>query len=77
MAPALIDGAREVEWVACRIGRGEAKPGRQAPWVPFDPTDLELAEVEAFLTKFTVELPSGKVVVDYDALAGAREGEAF
>ncbi len=39
LAPRLIDGARESEWVVGLIGQGEARGGQSPPWIlPIPPT---------------------------------------
>jgi hypothetical protein len=48
--------------------QGEAKPGRQPPWLLDDLDDDDLEEVQAFVDKVVQQLGSGKLVVDFDAL---------
>jgi hypothetical protein len=60
------------DWIVGRITQGDAKAGRQPPWLIADPSDDELAAAVAFLDRFVVELPSGSVVVDHAALAKAQ-----
>ena len=71
LAPRLAGAESSV--VVGRLGQGLAKPGRSAPWTLDDPTDADLAKAEEFLERYATTMPSGRVVLDVDAVAKDRD----
>lgn len=56
--------------VAGTLVRGEAQPGRQAPWLLDDLGDDDRQITQALADKVVTRLGSGRLVVDLDALPG-------
>ena len=75
LAPRLYESTETI--VVGLLVKGEAQPGRNAPWLLEDPTDEELAQAEQFFTRFATVLPSGRLVVDVDAVAKATADELY
>jgi hypothetical protein len=70
LAPRLYESTETI--VAGRLVKGEAQPGRNAPWLLEDPTDEELGVAEAFFESFATQLPSGRLVLDTDAMTNIK-----
>jgi hypothetical protein len=56
LVPALTDGNDEL--VVFRLGRGEARGGRSAPWLPWNPTEADLALADAYFLKHATRFPA-------------------
>jgi hypothetical protein len=69
LVPAITESQEEI--VVGLLVKGNAKPGRSAPWLLEDPHDEELARVEEFFSTHAARLPSGRIVVE------APRGEPF
>jgi len=59
--------------VAGVLVEGEAKPGRNAPWLLDDADADDLADVQALVDKVVTQLASGRIVVDFDSLTGSAQ----
>jgi hypothetical protein len=70
LAPRIADAG---EVVAGRLALGKARAGRNAPYFLNDPSGDDLQAVEAFLEKYAVRLPSGKIVVETPAAENGEE----
>jgi hypothetical protein len=64
LVPAITDSGEEL--VVGHLVKGDAKPGRNPPWLLEDPIDEELARAEAFFATRAARLPSGRIVVEKD-----------
>jgi hypothetical protein len=64
LVPALTEPGEEL--IVGHLVKGDAKPGRNPPWLLEDPTDEEFARAEAFFAKRAARLPSGRIVVEKD-----------
>jgi hypothetical protein len=64
LQPAITDSGEEI--VVGHLVKGNAKPGRSAPWLLEDPTDEELARAETFFATRATRLPSGRIVIEKD-----------
>jgi hypothetical protein len=76
---ALVPRLTEVEdsdVVVGRLVKGEAKPGRNAPWLLEDPSDDDLAAAEALLEEFGSQSKSGAIALDLKAMATAAAKKA-
>lgn len=62
LVPRLLGTDDEI--VAGRLVKGDAKPGRSAPWLLEDPLESDLEVAGDFLAKNAARMPSGKVVVE-------------
>jgi hypothetical protein len=62
LVPRLVGTDDDV--VVTRLGKGLAKPGRSPAWIPDNPTDADISQVEAFLEKHATRLKSGAIVVE-------------
>lgn len=49
--------------------RGKPKAGREAPWLVEDLNEDELADVQGLVNRVVSQLPSGKLIVDFDAFS--------
>lgn len=62
-------------------GRGDATAGKSAAWLLFDASDEDEKRAEEWVERYTSRLPSGRVVVDIDAVpqppAPSGDGEPF
>jgi hypothetical protein len=65
LVPAIVDPGEEI--VVGHLVKGDAKPGRNPPWLLEDPTDEVLARAEAFFAKRAARLPSGRIVIGEEA----------
>lgn len=73
LVPGLCASGEDI--VVFRLQRGEAKPGRSAPWLPVEPSDVDINEVDALFAKIATQMPSGRIIIDGDALAGLRPND--
>lgn len=73
LVPALCDSGEEL--IIGRLGRGEAKMGRSAAWLLFDPSESDLVAAEEYFTKHATRYPSsGKISLEVTK-PGRREPE--
>ena len=66
LAPRLEEAGTDL--VIGRLGKGLAKPGKSAAWILDDATEGDIAEASALLDKVAVKAPSGRFIIDSDAL---------
>jgi hypothetical protein len=57
------DGDSEI--VLGRLVKGNAMPGRNAPWLLEDPTDTDEKRCEEFFEQYANRLKSGRIVVEF------------
>jgi hypothetical protein len=71
LVPRLID-ADDGAVVVGRLVRGEPKPGRNAPWLLEDPTELDLATAQEFVDRYGAQAKSGAISLDVKAIERDR-----
>jgi hypothetical protein len=63
IAPAVLGTGKNL--VTFRLGEGESKgEGFNAPILAYDPIPVEIEEVQALLTKYALQYPTGRVAFD-------------
>jgi hypothetical protein len=76
VVPALIEGMAEGdnEAIVARLGKGNAKPGQNAPWLLYDTTDEDRERAAKWLDAYAVgPSKSGRYLIEPPAPAGADE----
>jgi hypothetical protein len=71
LVPRLVD-ADDGAVVVGRLVRGEAKPGRSAPWLLEDPDEKDLAAAQDFMDKYGSQAKSGAISLDVKAIERDR-----
>jgi hypothetical protein len=74
LVPRLVD-ADDGAVVVGRLVRGEAKPGRNAPWLLEDPDEKDLTKAQAFVDQYGSQAKSGAISLDVKAIE--RDGPQF
>ena len=62
LVPMLTNSEADV--VVCRIVKGEAQGGKNAPWLAEDGLDIDQKRVEEFAETYATQLRSGTIVVE-------------
>lgn len=71
LVPRLVD-ADDGAVVVGRLVRGEAKPGRSAPWLLEDPTEQDLATAQSFMDTYGSQAKTGAISLDLKAIERDR-----
>lgn len=66
---------KDADMVLGRLVKGDAKPGRNAPWLLEDPTDEDEARCEEFFEQYASRLKSGRIVVEF--ISGGDDPDKF
>jgi hypothetical protein len=61
LAPRIVDAGEEI--VGGILAQSNAKPGRNPAWILEDPTDDDIATIQAFLETYATRLPSSDRIV--------------
>lgn len=64
LVPMLVEGAANADIVVARLGKGEAKPGQNPPWLLWDPSEEDMERTARWLDAHAYRTPSGVIHIE-------------